>query len=81
MFALLCLEMLDRKKEMYFRSRKKGARKNPMKEWEFAVCMAKESILYTHGCKRYNSPQLDYIKDLTEHDDEIYVCELQVLLR
>ena len=80
--CLLAAEMLDRKQETHFRSRKmEQGRTMESCEWSLAMAMSKLNIPIYPWLQGHNSPQLDYIEDLTEHDDEfmyvncMYYCD------
>lgn len=64
-------EMLDRKDETHFRSRKmEKGRTMESCEWSLAMAMSKLNIPVFPWLQGHESPQLDYIADLTDHDDE-----------
>ena len=80
--CLLAAEMLDRKQETHFRSRKmEQGRTMESCEWSLAMAMSKLNIPIYPWLQGHNSPKLDYIEDLTEHDDEfmyvncMYYCD------
>ena len=65
----LASEMLDRKDETHFRSRKmEHGRTEESCEWSLAMAMSKLNNPVYPWLQGHNSPQLDYIADLTEHD-------------
>jgi len=67
----LASEMLNRKSETHFRSRKmEQGRSEESCEWSLAMAMSKLNIPVYPWLQGHNSPQLDYISDLTEHDDQ-----------
>lgn len=67
----LAKEMLDRKSETHFQSRKKEqGRTEESCEWSLAMAMSKLNIPIYPWFQGHTSPQLDYINLLTEHDDE-----------
>lgn len=75
-------EMLDRKDETHFKSRKmEQGRTEESCEWSLAMAMSKLNIPVYPWLQGHNSPQLDYIADLTEHDDDFeyvtckYYCD------
>jgi hypothetical protein len=69
--CVLASEMLDRKHETHFRSRKsEQGRTMESCEWSLAMAMSKLNIPVYPWLQGHNSPQLDYIEDLTDHDDE-----------
>lgn len=64
-------EMLSRKEETHFRSRKmEQGRTEESCEWSLAMAMSKLNIPVYPWLQGHESPQLDYISDLTEHDDD-----------
>lgn len=64
-------EMLDRKDETHFRSRKmEHGRTEESCEWSLAMAMSKLNNPVYPWLQGHNSPQLDYIQDLTEHDED-----------
>lgn len=64
-------EMLSRKEETHFRSRKmEQGRTEESCEWSLAMAMSKLNIPVYPWLQGHNSPQLDYIDAFTEHDDE-----------
>lgn len=67
----LSQEMLDRKDETHFRSRtlEKG-RSEESCEWSIAMAMSKLDIPVYPWLQGHTSPQLDYIRDYTSHDDD-----------
>jgi hypothetical protein len=74
--------MLDRKNETHFRSRKmEQGRSEESCEWSLAMAMSKLNIPVYPWLQGHNSAQLDYISDLTDHDDEFeyvsckYYCD------
>ncbi len=73
----LSRKMLERKSETHFRSRtlEKG-RSEESCEWSMAMAMAKLDLPVYPWLQGHTSPQLDYIDDLTSHDDdfEYVVC-------
>lgn len=67
----LAKEMLNRKGETHFQSRKKEhGRTEESCEWSLAMAMSKLDIPVYAWFQGHTSPQLDYIKFLTEHDDD-----------
>ena len=75
-------EMLSRKNETHFKSRKmEQGRTEESCEWSLAMAMSKLNIPVYPWLQGHESPQLDYISDLTEHDDEFqyvkckYYCD------
>lgn len=63
--------MLSRKAETHFQSRKKEkGRTEESCEWSLAMAMAKLNIPIYPWLQGHNSPQLDYISMLTDHDEE-----------
>ena len=80
--CVLASEMLDRKNETHFRSRKmEQGRSEESCEWSLAMAMSKLNIPVYPWLQGHNSAQLDYISDLTDHDDEFeyvsckYYCD------
>ncbi len=64
-------EMLSRKNETHFRSRKmEQGRTEESCEWSLAMAMSKLNNPIYPWLQGHNSPQLDYIDDLTEHDED-----------
>ncbi len=64
-------EMIDRKDETHFKSRKmEQGRTEESCEWSLAMAMSKLNIPIYPWLQGHESPQLDYISDLTEHDDD-----------
>ncbi|SMO32234.1 hypothetical protein [Gracilimonas mengyeensis] len=67
----LAKEMLKRKSETHFQSRKKEkGRTEESCEWSLAMAMSKLNIPVYPWFQGLNSPQLDYIEMLTDHDKE-----------
>ena len=67
----LASEMLSRKNETHFRSRKmEHGRTEESCEWSLAMAMSKLNNPVYPWLQGHNSPQLDYIADLTEHDPD-----------
>lgn len=67
----LAKEMLNRKAETHFQSRKKEkGRTEESCEWSLAMAMAKLNIPTYPWFQGHTSPQLDYINMLTDHDDD-----------
>ena len=67
----LASEMLNRKDETHFRSRKmEKGRTMESCEWSLAMAMSKLNIPVYPWLQGHESPQLDYISELTEHDDD-----------
>lgn len=65
----LAKEMLKRKSETHFQSRKKEkGRTEESCEWSLAMAMAELNIPVYEWFQGHNSPQLDYISMLTDHD-------------
>ncbi|MGB0346561.1 MAG: hypothetical protein ACPGGA_03690 [Balneolaceae bacterium] len=66
-------EMLDRKDETHFRSRKmEQGRTMESCEWSLAMAMSKLNVPVFPWLQGHESPQLDYISELTEHDDDFH---------
>lgn len=69
--CVLAGEMLSRKEETHFRSRKmERGRTEESCEWSLAMAMSKMNIPVYPWLQGHESPQLDYIQDLTDHDDD-----------
>ncbi|HYW36437.1 MAG TPA: hypothetical protein VE868_13595 [Balneolaceae bacterium] len=74
--------MLSRKQETHFRSRtlEKG-RSEESCEWSLAMAMSKLNIPVYPWLQGHNSPQLDYVREYTEHDSDFeyvkckYYCD------
>lgn len=67
----LASEMLSRKDETHFKSRTmEQGRTMESCEWSLAMAMSKMNIPVFPWLQGHNSPQLDYIADLTEHDED-----------
>ena len=67
----LAKEMLNRKAETHFQSRKKEKGRNEEScEWSLAMAMSKLDIPVYAWFQGHTSPQLDYIQFLTDHDDD-----------
>jgi len=67
----LAAEMLARKNETHFRSRKmEQGRTEESCEWSLAMAMSKLNVPVYPWLNGHTSLQLDYIQDLTEHDPE-----------
>jgi hypothetical protein len=65
----LASEMLDRKSETHFQSRtKEQGRTEESCEWSLAMAMAKLNLPVYPWLMGHESPQLDFIKDLTQFD-------------
>lgn len=78
----LSQKMLDRKDETHFRSRTlEHGRSEESCEWSIAMAMSKLNLPVYPWLQGHNSPQLDYISDLTSHDSEFeyvvctYYCD------
>ncbi|MEX0609955.1 MAG: hypothetical protein WD016_07655 [Balneolaceae bacterium] len=64
-------EMIKRKNETHFQSRKKEkGRTEESCEWSLAMAMAKLDIPIYNWFQGHTSPQLDYIQLLTDHDND-----------
>jgi hypothetical protein len=71
-------KMLNRKDETHFRSRTlEQGRSEESCEWSMAMAMSKLDLPVYPWLQGHTSPQLDYIGDLTSHDDdfEYVVCK------
>lgn len=74
----LAQKMLERKDETHFRSRTlEQGRSEESCEWSMAMAMSKLDLPVFPWLQGHTSPQLDYIEDLTSHDDdfEYVVCK------
>lgn len=74
----LSQKMLERKDETHFRSRTlEQGRSEESCEWSMAMAMSKLDLPVYPWLQGHTSPQLDYIEDLTSHDDdfEYVVCK------
>ena len=68
---LLAKDMLARKNETHFRSRTlEEGRSEESCEWSLAMAMSKLNLPIYPWLQGHNSPQLDYIQDLTAHDPD-----------
>ena len=64
-------EMLDRITETHFQSRRKEAgRSLESCEWSLAMAMSKLNLPVFYWQNGHESPQLDYISDIVEHDED-----------
>lgn len=63
-------EFLDRGDETHFRSRLKEGRNEETCEWSLALAMSKLGLHVFPWLQGQNSPQLDYIDGLTQHDPD-----------
>ena len=67
----LAKEMLNRREETHFRSRKEEEGRNEEScEWSFAMAMAKLEIQVIPWVNGYKSPQLDFIEPFTTYDKD-----------
>ncbi len=67
----LAKEMLSRRAETHFRSRKEEeGRTEESCEWSFAMAMAKLEVQVIPWVNGYESPQLDFIESYTEYDED-----------
>lgn len=67
----LAKEMLSRRSETHFRSRKEEVgRSEESCEWSFAMAMAKLKIQVIPWLNGYESPQLDFIENYTRYDKD-----------
>ncbi|MCW9707366.1 hypothetical protein [Fodinibius salsisoli] len=74
----LAQKMLSRKDETHFRSRTlEQGRSEESCEWSMAMAMSKLDLPVYPWLQGHTSPQLDYIGDLTSHDNdfEYVVCK------
>jgi hypothetical protein len=74
--------MLIRKQETHFKSRTlEPGRSEESCEWSMAMAMSKLNLPVYPWMQGHNSPQLDYVRDYTEHDDDFeyvkckYYCD------
>lgn len=65
-------EYLDRADETHFRSRLKEGRSEETCEWSLALAMSKLNLHVFPWLQGQNSPQLDYIDGLTDHDTDFH---------
>ncbi len=63
-------DFLDRADETHFRSRLNEGRREESCEWSLALAMSKLDLPVFPWMQGHNSPQLDYIDGLTEHDSD-----------
>ncbi|MFB6273716.1 MAG: hypothetical protein ABEL51_12555 [Salinibacter sp.] len=63
-------DFLDRSDETHFRSRLKEGRSEETCEWSLALAMSKLDLHVFPWLQGRNSPQLDYIDGLTDHDPD-----------
>lgn len=69
-------KMLDRKQETHFRSRTlEHGRSEESCEWSMAMAMSKLNLPVYPWLQGHTSPQLDYITDLTSHDNDFEYVE------
>jgi len=69
----VCLEaevLLSRKSETHFESRLNEGRNEESCEWSFALAFARLGIPIFPWYQGRNTPQMDYIADFVEHDDD-----------
>lgn len=67
----LAKEMLSRRSETHFRSRKEEVgRSEESCEWSFAMAMSKLKIQVIPWINGFESPQLDFIEHYTEYDED-----------
>lgn len=67
----LAKEMLNRRGETHFRSRKEEkGRSEESCEWSFAMAMAKLQIQVFPWLNGFESPQLDFIESFTDYDED-----------
>lgn len=71
--CLLAQEMLSKKDDTHFRSRKmEQGRTEESCEWSLAMSMSKLNNPVHPWLQGHNSPQLDFIEDLTEYDQDFH---------
>lgn len=69
----LAKEMLNRREETHFRSRKEEkGRSEESCEWSYAMAMAKLDVQVIPWLNGFESPQLDFIESFTEYDEEFH---------
>jgi hypothetical protein len=69
----LAKQMLNRREETHFRSRKEEkGRSEESCEWSFAMAMAKLEVQVIPWLNGFESPQLDFIESFTEYDEEFH---------
>jgi hypothetical protein len=69
--CLLAGEMLEKRHRTHFRSRtEEKGRSEETCEWSLAMAMASLKVQVYPWLQGYNSPQLDYIEDFTEHNED-----------
>ncbi|MBX7151664.1 hypothetical protein K1X84_08485 [bacterium] len=74
--CLKAQEILSRKHETHFRSRKQEKGRNEEScEWSLAMAMSSLNIPVYPWFQAHSSPQLDYIKNWTMHDSEFAQVE------
>jgi hypothetical protein len=67
----LAKQMLNKREETHFRSRKEEeGRSEESCEWSFAMAMAKLEVQVIPWLNGYESPQLDFIESYTEYDKD-----------
>lgn len=77
-------DYLDRRRETHFRSRLDEGRTEESCEWSIAMAMSSLDLPVHPWFQSYNSPQLDYISGMVEHDVEFrnvrcrYYCDRRV---
>jgi hypothetical protein len=81
----LARKMLSRKRETHFRSRTmEYGRSEESCEWSMAMAMSKLNLPVYPWMQGHNSPQLDYVRNYTEHDADFeyvkckYYCDQSV---
>ena len=69
-------EMLNRKNETHFRSRKEEyGRSEESCEWSFAMAMSRLKVQVFPWLNGYESPQLDFIDSYTRYDESFNIVE------
>ncbi len=77
-------EYLDRRRETHFRSRLDEGRTEESCEWSMAMAMSSLDLPIHPWFQSFNSPQLDYITGMVEHDADFrkvscrYYCDRRV---
>ncbi len=75
--CLKAQEYLSRSSETHFRSRLEEGRKEESCEWSLAMAMSHFSLEVYPWCQGSNSPQLDFVEDLTSFDSDFFEVKCQ----
>lgn len=75
--CLKAQEYLSRVDETHFRSRLDEGRKEESCEWSLAMSMSHHSLQVFPWCQGCNSPQMDFVEDLTTYEGEFYNVKCQ----